>query len=178
MPETTLQKINILPIEVHADTHLHLHRTVAALSKRQHLDVLWRQLDCCRVIKFKREYFALDNLLLISVLAAQFPQHQISVSEIPVKTEKELKQRVVESLIINSLCAITPTHIPNFERSCTKSHQNEKLFNSVKWAEILGVHRTTLYPKSPKSHPHQIAHVDLSKFLKNIPIPQNGGVKS
>lgn len=178
MPETTLQKINIVPIDVPADAYLLLHRAVAALSKRQKLDVLLRQLDHCRVLKFRREYYATDHFILISVLAAQIPQQQISVLEIPVKTEKELKQRVVESLIINSLCAITPTHIPNFERSCTKSHQNEKLFNSVKWAEILGVHRTTLYPKSPKSHPHQIAPVDLSKFLKNIPIPQNGGVKS
>lgn len=174
MPQFLLHKINILPIEVPADTHLHLHRTVAALSKRQHLDVLWRQLDCCRVIKFKREYYALDNLLLISVLAAQFPQQQISVLEIPVKTEKELKQRVVDALIINSLCAIKPTKIPVFERSCSRQHQTVPMFNATQWSENLGVHRTTLYPKSTKSDSHHIAApVDLCQALKKIPLPKN-----
>ena len=178
MPDICLQKINVLPVDVPADVNLQLRRVVNALRELQRVDVLWRQLDSCRVLKFRREFYALDNFLLISVLASQFPKQQISVLEIPVKTEKELKQRVVESLIINSLCAITPTHIPNFERSCTKSHQTEKLFNSVKWAEILGVHRTTLYPKSPNTQSHQIATVDLSKPLKNIPFPRNGSASS
>lgn len=178
MSEVLLHKINILPIDVPADAYLQLHRTVSALSKRQKLDVLLRQLDCCRVIKFKRQYYALDHVLLISVLAAQFPQQQISVLEFPVKTEKELKQRVVDALIINSLCAIKPTNIPYFERSCSKSHQTVTMFNATKWSEILGVHRTTLYPKSPNIQSHQIAPVDLSKPLKNIPFPRNGSASS
>ncbi|MEE2003235.1 hypothetical protein QWY20_17405 [Alkalimonas sp. MEB108] len=174
MTEISLHKIHMLPFDVPADINLQMHRLVKILST-QKMDSLWRYLEHGRALKFKRKIYALDNFLLLSVLAVQFPNQKITVLEIPVKTETELKQRVLQALIFDSLCAIKKTIIPHYERIWSRSLEIEKFLHTAVWADILSVHRSTLYLKSKHYPSKQTEAVNLSAFLHEIPLPKTQG---
>jgi hypothetical protein len=170
-----LHKFKFLPSNIDPSVYAQLNRLVHALSQSGQLEQLWQQLYLCRALKFNRDIYAYDNFALLSVLAKRYPSNSLTVQIVPVKTAAALNKQILVNLLVSSLCQIKTVNAPVFEREMCQKNGAERLFSTSEWAQILDVHRSTLYPKSrtPASAANSV--IDIASVLKGIPLPTLGG---
>lgn len=175
MSDFCLHKFKFISFDIPASVYLQVHRLVNEFSNSEQLDRLWQQLHFCRALKFKRDIYAFDNYVLLSVLAERYPNHSITVQIIPVNGETALHQQILANILINSVCQFKARSAPAFERAACRTRDTERLFGTSKWAQILDVHRSTLYTKERPSVSEDIAVIDTASVLKAIPLPTPEG---
>lgn len=170
-----LHKFKFIPFDIAPSVYAQLNRLVNALSQSEQLEQLWQQLHLCRALKFNRDIYAYDNYVLLSVLAKRYPNNSLTIQIIQVKTAAALNKQILANLLISSLCQIKTVNAPVFEREMCQKNGAERLFSTSDWAQILDVHRSTLYPKSrtPASAANSV--IDIACVLKGIPLPALGG---
>lgn len=174
MSDFCLHNFKFISVEIPSPTYSQVHRFVDALAKSGQLDCLWQQLHFCRVLKFKRDIYALDNYILLSVLADRYPNHSITVQIVPVKSEAALHQCILANLLFSSLSHLKARSAPAFERTACEILDTERFFGASTWAKILDVHRSTLYPKARLSASAETAVIDTACVLQAIPLPTMG----
>lgn len=174
MPDIYLHKFKFFSFDIPASIYLQSHRIVNAFSETGQLDRIWQQLQLCRVLKFKRDFYPFDYYVLLSVLAERYPQQCITTQIVPVKSKEGALHQILANILINSICQIQARSAPAFERAACEAHETERLFCVSKWAKILAVHRSTLYVKQRTSALEDTTVIDTASVLKTIPIPTPG----
>jgi hypothetical protein len=169
-----LHKFKFIPFDIQPSVYSQIHRLVNELAKSEQLERLWQQLHLCRVLKCNRDIYAYDHYALLSVLAERYPNSSLTVQIVQVKTEVALHQQISANLLFSSLCQIKTVSAPAFEREMCQKHDTERLFSTSKWAQILDVHRSTLYPKSRPPASADNSVIDISSVLTGIPLPTLG----